>query len=217
MRGLWIWLVALAAYLVFWAWYDGWRGPLQPDEITSYMERLEASGFTDASALENMRRFMEEDDGREFVMLNLVRLNPDPLPHPETGEPTPAEELLRGYLGTLLPQLARRAGHPLLQARKVGAYVDSWNVEPDPGWSFMGYMRYRSRRDLMEMVTTPGFGDAHSFKVAAMPNTFSFPTQPELSLYAGPRIWVALVLALISALVHLLLLGRSRRPARAAA
>jgi len=46
-----------------------------------------------------------------------------------------------------------------------------------------------------------------SFKIAAMPNTFSFPTQPMLSLYAGPRVWVALVLALIAALVHLAALG----------
>ncbi len=53
-----------------------------------------------------------------------------------------------------------------------------WNVERDPGWSFMRYMRYRSRRDLIELVTAPGFVAAHPFKTAAMPNTFSFPTQP---------------------------------------
>ncbi len=203
MSGLWIWLAAGLLYVAFRAWYDNWRGALRPAEIASLIEQVETRGLADPQAVENLRRFMEEDDGREFAMLNLVRLAPDPLPHPETGEPKPAGELLRGYLGTFLPQLARRAGHPLLQARKVGAYIDSWNVEPDPGWSFMGYMRYRSRRDLIEMITMPGFEGAHAFKVAAMPATFSFPTQPMLSLYAGPRIWVALVLALIAALLHL--------------
>jgi hypothetical protein len=67
----------------------------------------------------------------------------------------------------------------------------------------MGYMRYRSRRDLVELATTPDFFAAHPFKAAAMPTTFSFPTQPMLSLYAGPRVWVGLLLALIAALVHL--------------
>jgi len=207
MSGLWIWLAAGMIYVAFRAWYDNWRGALRPKEIAGFIQQVESSGLGGADAVDGLREFMENDDGREFVMLNLVRLDPDPPPHPATGEPTPAEELLSGYLGTFLPQLARRAGHPLLQARKVGAYIDSWNVEPDPGWSFMGFIRYRSRRDLMALVTAPGFHDAHPFKIAAMPNTFSFPTQPTISLYAGPRVWVALVLALIAALVHLAALG----------
>ena len=207
MDALWIWLAATATYLAFRAWYDGWRGPLRPEEIETYLKRIEASDLTNATNVETLRRFMEEDDGREFVMLNLVRLNPEPAPHPETGEPTPARELLRGYLGPFLPPLLRRAGHPLLQARKVGGYVDAWNVEPDPGWSFVGYMRYRSRRDLAELVATPSFAAGHPFKAAALPNTFSFPTQPMFSLYAGPRIWVGLLLALLAALAHLVALG----------
>jgi hypothetical protein len=203
VTGLWIWLTAVAVYLAFRAWYDNWRGPLRREEIDTYLELVEGSELTDTSDLDSLRRFMEEDDGREFIMLNLVRLNPEPVPHPETGELTPAGKLLRGYLGTFLPQLLRRAGHPLLQAQKIGGYVDSWNVEPDPGWSFMGYMRYRSRRDLVELVTAPAFFAAHPFKMAAIPKTFSFPTQPVLSVYAGPRIWVGLALALLAAIAHL--------------
>lgn len=203
MDGIWIWLAAAILYGVFLGWYQNGRGALRPEEIAVFAARLESGGLGDAQDREQLRRFMEQDDGREFVMLNLVRLSAEPLPHPATGEPTSASRLLRGYLGTFLPRLVRRAGHPLLQARKIGGYVDSWNVEPDPGWSFMGYMRYRSRRDLMEMILTPGFEDAHAFKRAAMPTTFSFPTQPMISLYAGPRIWLALLLALVAALLHL--------------
>jgi len=210
MSGFWIWVAAGAAYLAFRAWYDNWRGPLRPDEVEAYLKRLETSGLTDPNELAVLRRFVEDDDGREFVMLNLVRLNPDPIPHPETGEPTPARTVLRGYLRTFLPQLLRRAGHPLLQARKVGGYVDAWNVEPDPGWSFIGLMRYRSRRDVMELIATPSFFAAHPFKVAALPQTFSFPTQPMISLYAGPRIWVGVGLALVAALAHLALLTLAR-------
>ncbi len=203
MDGIWIWLAAVILYGVFLGWYESWRGPLRPEEIADYARKLEAIGLGDAQDRESLRRFMAEDDGRAFVMLNLVRLSPDPLPHPRTGESTPAGRLLRGYLATFLPRLARRAGHPLLQARKIGGYVDSWNVEPDPGWSFLGLMRYRSRRDLMELILTPGFADAHAFKRAAMPTTFSFPAQPMVSLLAGPRIWMGLLLALIAALLQL--------------
>jgi hypothetical protein len=207
MSGLWIWLGAAVGYLAFRAWYDNWRGPLRAEEVEAAVERMKALGFTDTNELETIRTFLENDDGREFIMLNLVRLNPAPAPHPESGELTSAGKLLRAYLRTFLPQLLRRAGHPLLQARKVGGYVDTWNVEPDPGWSFIGYMRYRSRRDMIELVATPSFVAAHPFKAAALPNTFSFPTQPVISLYAGPRLWVALVLALVAALVHLAVLS----------
>jgi hypothetical protein len=206
MNELWIWLGAVALYVAFRLWYDGWRGPLRPEEIASYMERLEPGALSDPEELEIIRRFLEEDDGREFIMLNLVRLNTEPGSHPETGERMSPAELLQGYLGTFIPKLVRRAGHPLLQARKVGGYVDSWNVEPDPGWSFMGYVRYRSRRDLAALAASPEFLASHPFKAAAMANTFNFPTQPMITFYAGPRVWVALLLALAAALTHLVLL-----------
>lgn len=209
MSGLWIWLAAAGTYLAFSAWYENWRGPLKPEEVETLVKRLQAAGFTDAEELTSLRRFLEEDDGREFIMLNLVRVGREPVPHPETGAPTPAREILRGYLDTFLPQLLRRAGHPLLQARKVGGYLDAWNVEADPGWSFMGYMRYRSRRDLAELAATPSVAAGHRFKAAAISNTFSFPTQPMISLYTSPRIWVGLVLALVAALAHLFVLWRS--------
>ena len=35
-----------------------------------------------------------------------------------------------------------------LAARKVGGFFDTWGMEDRPEWSFIGYMRYRSRRDL---------------------------------------------------------------------
>ena len=44
----------------------------------------------------------------------------------------------------------------------------------------------------------PRFGGAHDFKFAAMPNTFSFPTQPELMALPSPQVWVAALLALLA-------------------
>ena len=150
---------------------------------------------------------MQDDDGQEFVMLNLLHLNPEPIPDPATGEPKPAGELLQRYLGPFMRQAARRAGHPLLQARKVGPYVDSWGCEPDPGWTLVGSMRYRSRRDMIELALDPRFQAGHGLKHAAMPVTFSFPTQRQPAGLMGPRVWVGLVLALAAALVQLATVG----------
>ena len=208
MSGFVIWGGALLLYLGFRAWYDGLRRrPLTTAEIDAFMAQAESASISEASSLEEMRGFLEADDGKEFVMLNLVKLHPEPVPHPDTGAPTPARALLQAYISDFMPTLLKHGGVPLMQARKVGPYVDSWDVEPDPDWTLVGYMRYRSRRDLMKLAVDPRFQGGHGYKFAAIPKTLSFPTQPTPIGFLGPRVWVALVLALGAALLQLALLS----------
>jgi hypothetical protein len=203
VSALWIWLGAAGLYAVFRLWYDSWRGPLRPEEVEPLLAALRETPGAALNDLDTLRRFLESDDGREFIMLNLVRVAPGEVPHPTTGVPTPAARLLREYIAGFLPALLRRGGHPALQARKVGGYVDAWNVAPDPGWSFVGMMRYRSRRDMMKLAVDPRFTAAHPMKAAALPVTFSFPTALGPGLLLGPRVWLALVLALGAALLQI--------------
>ena len=201
MSALWIWLGAALLYVAFRGWYDNWRGTLRADEIERFLAALPGMPGAAGTDAETLRRFLEADDGREFYMLNLVRVASGDVPHPQTGVPTGAATLVRAYIRGFLPVLIRHGGHPALQARKVGGYVDAWNVPPDPGWSFVGMMRYRSRRDMVELSMDPRFLAAHPFKFAAIPVTASFPTASGFGLMIGPRIWVALVLALGAALL----------------
>ena len=207
MISIWIWGAALAVYGLFLAWYVNWRGPVRPDEVQTLVDAIAASTEGHSrNETDIMKRFLEEDDGREFFMLNLVRLAPGKLPDPVTGELKSARTLMDGYTSVFFPALFARAGHPAIMARKVGGYFDAWGAEADPGWSAMGYMRYRSRRDLALLVCDPRFAGAHDFKFAAMPNTFSFPTQPLLMALVGPRLWVGLILALIAAFAQIAVL-----------
>jgi hypothetical protein len=202
----WVWGAATFAYAAFLAWYENWRGPLRPGEIESYMGLLADSPGAAHNDLAIVRDFLERDDGREFVMLNLVRIAPGDVAHPETGMPTRGADLLRKYTSAFVPSLVRRAGHPAIVGRKIGGYVDAWRVPPDPGWTIMGYMRYRSRRDMIQLVVDPHFAAIHPFKMAGTAETFSFPTRPVLALYPSPRVWVALVIALVAAFTQIALL-----------
>lgn len=202
------WGLALLAYALFLAWYVNWRGPLSKAEVQSVLADLIATGLemdgrNDPATLQ---AFFEADDGREFFMLNLVRFAPGDIPDPESGAPKPARQVMEGYTRMFLPALFARGGHPAIAARKIGGYFDAWGVEADPGWSIIGYMRYRSRRDLAALVLDPRFAGAHEFKFAAMPQTYSFPTKPQIMTLAGPKVWVALALALAAALGHIVLL-----------
>lgn len=207
MSGWWVWLVAAAMYVGFRLFYDNWRGPLTSAEIDTFLALAEQQGAGVGNDLATVRSFLEADDGREFVMVNLVRVPDEMVTHPDTGAQVPAQEMMQAYSKAFMPLLLRHGGHPALATRKVGGYVDSWMVDADPGWSIVGFMRYRSRRDMIKMVVHPGFAAAHRFKPLGIAETFSFPTQPFLRAYISPRVSVFLILALAAALTQLAILA----------
>ena len=208
MASFWVWGVALLGYAAFLGWYVNWRGPLSKAEIETLMAQMRASnvGHGDQDEIPVIQRFLEEDDGREFFMLNVVRLADCDVADPLTGAMRPAREVMAGYTRMFMPALFARGGHPALAARRVGGMVDTWGLGEVPAWSLMGYMRYRSRRDLAHLICNPSFGGAHAFKFAAMPQTFNFPTRPMIMTLASPRIWVGMSFALIAALAQIALL-----------
>jgi hypothetical protein len=201
-----IWGTALLAYGAFRLWYDNWSGPLKPAEIDAFLAQMAGRFEATGNSPDVLRAFLAADDGREFVMLNLVKAQLDPVEDPQTGQMVQGFELLKRYSKRFMPVLFRNGGHPGIVGRKVGGYVDAWKTEPDPGWTVFGLMRYRSRRDMIKLVMDPAFMAGHPDKLLGTLATFSFPTQRVLSFYVGPRVTVALVLALIAALSHLMML-----------
>jgi hypothetical protein len=57
---------------------------------------------------------------------------------------------------------------------------------------------------MIELATDPAFEPAHVWKVAAMANTLAFPLRPTFVI-VGPRVWLALGLALLATLGQLAL------------
>lgn len=207
MPGWWVWLVAAALYVGFRLFYDNWRGTLTAEEIDTMLARIEAQGEGDLNDMGIVRKFLEEDDGREFLMVNLVRVPDTTVTDPDTGAQVPAADMMKKYSSAFIKRLLRYGGHPAIAARKVGGYVDAWMVAPDPGWSIVGVMRYRSRRDLLKIAADPNFHRVHKYKVLGVAETFSFPTQAFLRAYVSPRVTVFLVLALAAALAQVAILA----------
>jgi hypothetical protein len=199
----WIWPVAASLYVLFRVWYDNWRKPLSAQEVEHYLRLVQTSPGAEHTDADVLRQFLARDDGKEFVMCNLVRLHPQPVPHPLTGVMTQPRELIQEYFRPFAVSLFLHGGHPVITSRKVAGYVDAWNVPPDPGWTMAGMMRYRSRRDMLELTLDPRFMNAYPFKAAAVEQTYSFPTQVLSTMVLRPRSAVALGLTLLAALVHL--------------
>ena len=198
-----IWTAALAGYLLFLLWYGFRSRPLAPAEIDGFFEAIKGRPEGTGTRPEVLRAFLEADDGREFLMVNLVQVQSGLVADPVGGKPIPGLGLFKRYARRFVPVLLRHGGHPVFAGRKVGGYIDAWNVPPDPGWTMFGLVRYRSRRDLVQLALDPAFENAHPEKMLGTLATFSFPAQPFVSLHPGPRVTVALVLALGAALTHL--------------
>jgi len=205
-RRLLVWGVPAFLYAAFVAWYTDFGGPLSATEISGYLATLEAQGRA-AASLERMRRFMESDTGRQFLMVNAIDYAEDPpdVPGAEPGES--AAQLMNRYMEHMWPELLKRACHPAIAGNAVHTAVDLVGVDALAGaerWDMAAFFRYRSRRTLMEIVTLPETAERHAFKVAALEKTIAYPI--ETALYLGdPRLLLGFMLLSASALLELAL------------
>ena len=204
-----IWLTGLLVFIGFSAWYNNWRGRLSVVEIADYTERVKRRDEAGDGLVLNdnsiLTKFMEQDNGKEFYMLNMLRLQKAPIEHPITREIIEPLPLLMQYFKPFITSIFARAGHPVLQGPVVGGYIEAWNVEENPGWGAVGIIRYRSRRDMLELALNPHFDSIHIFKALALHTTFAIPFEPNSGFVLSPRIWVGLVIALVSAISQILI------------
>lgn len=198
-----IWGAAVLLYVAFFAWYTNLSGPLTRDEIDMYVERM-AANAADEVQLARFRTFLEEDTGDDFIMVNAILMRERPLPEEGVRPDESSDEVLGRYMAYMWPALLKRACHPVLAGAAVLDAPEVWGIENAERWSSAGLMRYRSRRDLMEIAATPEFNGPHEFKIAAIEKTVAFPIEASLQL-GDPRLLLGLFLFGLSAALHLLL------------
>lgn len=185
----WIWLGSLAAiYAVFWIWYGGNGDPLtaaEGERLLTRMEQMYGVSREDAPAgslTRNLADMVPNDDGEEFYAVNLETRRPG-------AEALAAEEK---YTEALLPILLSRAGHPVFVSERAGLMLGEYGKQVDR----VAVVRYRSLRDLMEMVVDPAMPEAGKHKFAALSHTEVFITRPTLT-FVQVRLLVALILAVL--------------------
>jgi hypothetical protein len=190
-----IWATAISAYGLFWIWYVGFKKKITISEVEQIMQLLDKHGHGTDKQRDSLRKFLTTDDGKDFVMVNLLLLK------------SPRKESLK-KLGTyqkiFLGALLRKAGHPVLIARAAAGNIENVDCDHSDDWGAAGMIRYRSRRDFMDMLPATIGSEHHELKLAAMEKTFAFPASQWFML-GGPRIVVALGILLVAALVQLMI------------
>ena len=191
------WLIISVIYVGFFSWYTSFKGPLSQQEIDHYLGKINAT----PEELASFRRFMEDDDGDDFVMINIVEMYDTPLQIKgvEPGETT--AEVLAKYMEYMFPAMLSRASHPVFQGQAVSLRaMDIMNAVGMETWSGAAGVRYRSRRDMIEISSNPMFTGRYEFKVAALAKTIAFPVAP-FNYLGDPRLVLALLLGFVGCAV----------------
>ena len=194
MSAVMIWIIAVLAYVAFWFWYVGFQKKVTPQEVAATMSIFEHDDTWTATQKEHLRNFLLDDDGKDFVMVNLLHLKS---PKKESLEK------LNTYQKIFLGSLLRKAGHPVMIARAASGNVENVACDHADDWSAAGMIRYRSRRDLMNILPATIGSEHHGLKLESLEKTFAFPASPWF-MFGGPRIVVALGIALLASVLHIM-------------
>lgn len=191
-----IWVVKVCLYVLFLHWYVGPRKRIKSHEVDDLLHKISQSeADIDETFKFELRKFLENDDGKSIVMVNLLQLN-DPKDD--------SYKKLKSYSTPFMFRLFLRAGHPVFFSKALCPSLEYWGLEKGAeSWDMAAAVRYRSRRDLIEMVLWPRFRELHPFKEEALKKTLAFPASPWVIVGAGVKTGVAFVLILVALLLTL--------------
>jgi hypothetical protein len=191
------WAALTVLYAAFFGWYTSFGGPLSDEEIDHYVGLMtERNPDGKPGDRARIRAFLESDTGDDFVMWNTIEMQPTPVLVEGVAAGESSSDVLAKYMEYMWPALLKRACHPVFMADAAGQSLELFGMTEDRDWTRGAGMRYRSRRDLMDIVTNPAFQGPHQFKVAAIKKTFAFPGDPWFHL-GDPRLLLGLVFLVI--------------------
>lgn len=198
-----IFLLVAVTYLAFHLWYGGRGKPLTPAEIETFLAALaqRVEHTPDPGVLDEVRRLVSNDDGREFVMQNLARYRTKALYPPGytfDDDPRAAD---RRYGKAIISRLLRYGNLPVFIAPRIGSFIHPAGADD---WHYVAMVRYRSRRDFLRFALAIERDDITVHKWAALEKTHVFPVRPLLSL-VFVRGFVATVLVALGSLAWLLI------------
>ena len=201
-----VWITLAIIYGLFFTWYTDFGGKLSDDEIKSYYSKFESNALKDGRVLDPrgmdlIQKFMEEDSGKQFIMVNVIDMSENPtFPDGTVSEESP-DVLMNEYMEHMYGELLKRASHPVYMGSAVNNSMDLVGIENAEVWERAALVRYKSRRAFLEIVTHPKMNSKHKYKIAALEKTIAFPVENQLYL-GDPRLLLGLIFLIIGLLIR---------------
>ena len=201
-----IWASLFIVYGLFFTWYTDFGGKLSDDEIKFYYSKFESNALKDSRVLEPriiklLQKFMEEDSGKQFLMVNVIDMSENPIFPDGTVSEESSDNLMNEYMEHMYGEVLKRASHPAFIGSAVNGSMDLVGIENAEVWETAALFRYKSRRAFLEIVTHPDMNSKHKYKIAALEKTIAFPVETQLYL-GDPRLLLGLIFLIIGLLAR---------------
>ena len=201
-----IWASLFIVYGLFFTWYTDFGGKLSDDEIKFYYSKFESNALKDGRVLEPriiklLQKFMEEDSGKQFLMVNVIDMSENPIFPDGTVSEESSDNLMNEYMEHMYGEVLKRASHPAFIGSAVNGSMDLVGIENAEVWETAALFRYKSRRAFLEIVTHPDMNSKHKYKIAALEKTIAFPVETQLYL-GDPRLLLGLIFLIIGLLAR---------------
>ena len=198
--------VLLLVYLLGLSWYGGSGDPVKHAELESYINSMVSNGDVRGKdtdkAVNYMRRLAEKDDGNEFIMVNLIRFRETSLYFKDSPWADETDPILADarYGDGVIPLLLKRGSLPVFVSSVSGGFI---NETTHDEWDMVAMVRYRSVRDMLQMMVEMSSTDLADHKWAAIEQTHVFPVKPKISLLSL-RLMIGITLFLFAVAVSYL-------------
>ncbi len=165
--------ILLLLYGGFWIWYGGNGDPIsqaEAEKMLGQIEKLHDVKFEDTpegSMSRNLMAMLPNDDGKEFYAVNLETRN----------KGAKAAEAETRYGEIVIPLLLERGGHPVFVSERAGLMLGKYGERIDR----VAVVRYRSLRDLLDMIRDERMVGGNKFKSASLAHTEVFITRPTIT------------------------------------
>ena len=205
--------VLLLVYLLGLSWYGGSGDPVKDAELESYIKALTSNagvrGKDTDKSVNYMRRLAEKDDGNEFIMVNLIRFRETPLYSKDSPWVDETDPMLADtrYGDGVIPLLLKRGSLPIFVSSVSGRFI---NETTHDEWDMVAMVRYRSVRDMLQMMVEMSSTDLADHKWAAIEQTHVFPVKPKISL-VSLRLMIGILLLLFAVAVSYLVKFRKTK------
>lgn len=143
-------------------WYQWNTQILSPNEVNSYMEIIEVQTQNTSAKhdLPALRKFLSEDDGKAIYTVNLYNFHKTANYPIDSGFYGSGEQAYDRFSKVMISLMLKRGSHPIF-----GSY---WSDLSSGSWDRIVIVRYRSRRDLIDLFTTKDFAKASLHKWASL-------------------------------------------------
>ena len=196
--------VLTVIYVSWFAWYGGSGEPVTNAELESYITLVKEKSPSGPERISETTKLMHRlaafDTGNEYLMVNLIKYRDKAMYPAESAWATETDARAADgrYTQGVIKELFMRGGLPVLKSNVIGTFMrdEDWR-----DWDEVSIVRYRSVKDMLDMIVGMADNGLAVHKFASIEQTHVFPVEPVISLFSI-RLLFALVLFFIAVVVR---------------